>query len=329
MISRYDLIEADRRTWEECWRQLGCSPLFQSWEYGEAKRRSQWFRPERFVIRRVEDGASAGLMQALVYAVPFLGGVARICRGPVFSEVPGRPAPSPEELEAVFHAIKTTARKRRWRLLRIAPELPASTETVAWLCNVGFKKRMEGRAIMSAVIDLARPPEAIRAGFHSKWRNLLNKSEKMGLELETPAPGEALPWLIQEYQNLQRDKGFKGIPTGLLRHLAVQEGPRWTCRILFARHEQERCGMVMIVGHGDTCTYLIGWTSEQGRQRQANSFLLWQSMLLFRSLGYHFFDVGGLGGRTTEGVAHFKKGLQGQEYSLIGEYSYSPLPFLK
>jgi hypothetical protein len=286
-------------------------------------------RPERFVIRRDGDGTPVALLQTLVYGVPLLGGVARISRGPVFLNGSSSPAGSPEDLEAVFTAIKAAAGRQRWRLIRIAPELPAGAETAAWLGNLGFKRRLESVAVSSAVIDLARPPEEIRAGFHSKWRNLLNKAQKMGLELEAPPLGEALAFLIREYETMQQDKGFRGMPTELLRHMAAQEGPTWTCRILFARYEQQRCGMVMIVGHGDTCTYLIGWTSDQGRSVQANSFLLWQAMLLFRSLGYRLFDVGGLGGRTTEGVEHFKKRLQGQEYSLIGEYSYSPFPFLK
>jgi hypothetical protein len=329
MASRCNLVAADRKTWDECWSRVRGSPLFQSWEYGEAKHRSQRFRPERFVIRRQEDDAPIGLLQTLVYGIPLLGGVARISRGPVFLNGSSSPAVSSEDLEAVFTAIKAAAGRQRWRLIRIAPELPADAPTAARLGRLGFKKRWEGVAVSSAVIDLTRPPEEIRAGFHSKWRNLLNKAEKMGLELEAPPLEEALAFLVREYEIMQQDKGFRGMPTELLRHMAAQEGPTWNCRILFARHEGQRCGMVMVVGHGDTCTYLIGWTSDEGRCVQANTFLLWQAMLLFRTLGYRSFDVGGLGGRTTEGVEHFKKRLQGQEYSLIGEYSYSPFPFLK
>jgi len=327
-VRRCHLLEADRGTWDKWWRRVQGSPLYQSWEYGDAKCRSQRFRPERFVIRRAQDGAPAGLVQALVCAVPLLGGVARICRGPVFlDEAPGRSEST--DLAAVFDALKATARARRWHLVRIAPELAADPETAAALRRCGFKKRLEGMAIASALIDLTPAPERIQAGFNTRWRRHLKKARKLGLEMETGATPDALAFLVREYETMQRDKGFRGIPTALLRALAAQEGPTWTCRILFARRGAERCGAVLIVGHGDTCTYLVGWTSEQGRHLQANSFLLWQAMLRFRELGYHFFDVGGLGGRTTRGVEEFKKGLQGQEYSLIGEYSYSPVPFLR
>ncbi|MBM4027992.1 MAG: GNAT family N-acetyltransferase, partial [Planctomycetes bacterium] len=311
-IPPYRLVAADRETWDRCWAQVQGSPLYQSWEYGAARHHSQLFRPERFVIRRGAEGAPVGLLQVLVYAVPLLGGVARISRGPVFLNGSLSPEQAPEDLEAVFGAIRAAARRQRWRLIRIAPELPPSDETTAHLGRLGFKRRLEGMAVASAVIDLARPPEEIRAGFHSKWRNLLNKSEKIGLTLESPPLPAALAFLAREYESMQRDKGFQGVPTGLLRQMAAQEGPRWACRLLFARHAQDRCGMVMVVGHGDTCTYLVGWTSEPGRALQANSFLLWQAMLLFRTLGYRFFDVGGLGGRTTEGVEHCKKRLQGR-----------------
>jgi hypothetical protein len=323
------LVEADRQAWDACWGRVRSSPLYQSWEYGEAKRRSQRFRPERFVIRRLADQAPVGLVQALVYALPWLGGVARICRGPVFLEDSAGPASTPADLEAAFRALQATATQRRWRLVRIAPELPAGAETAARLGTLGFKRRLENVAIASAVLDLGRPPQEIQAGFNTRWRRHLKKTEKMGLTLEVPPPEEALAFLIPAYETVQRDKGFRGMPAELLRHMAAQEGPAWTCRILFARHREERCGGVMIVGHGDTCTYLVGWTSPEGRRRQANSFLLWQAMLQFRDLGYRFFDVGGLRGRTTKGVEEFKRGLRGQEYSLVGEYSYSPWPFLK
>ncbi len=323
------ITQTDYNIWDKHWRCVPHTPLLQSWEYGEAKRRSQGVRPERFLIRRSEDISPVGLMQAIVRSLPLVGGAARINRGPVFIDESFRPVPSPDDMEAVFHAIKVMAEKRRWRLVKIAPELPPDDEIISCLQGLGFVKQDNLSGAASAVIDIARTPEEIRAGFHGKWRNLLNKSEKMGLELELPPAKDALSFLIDEYEKMQQEKNFKGIPSQLLHEMASQKGPTWTCNILFTRYEGKRHGAVMTVGHGDTCTYLIGWTSYEGRRLQSNYFLLWHSMLMMREMGYRYFDLGGLGSNTTEGVEHFKKRLKGQEYSLAGEFSYSNLPFLK
>ena len=320
------MIEIDRETWNLHWPKVRHAPILQSWEYGEAKRQAQHFRPQRFLLQK--EGQPLGLLQALVYSLPLLGGVARINRGPVFFSDALRVSPSWEEVKEIMAAIRETAKCQRWRLLRIIPEFSSDDDFTPMLAELGFKKRVTS-PVASAVIDIARSPEEIRAGFHGKWRNLLNKSETMDLELEVPPMADALPFLIDEYEKMQMEKNFKGLPARLLRAIVAQQGLMWNCRILFAHRQGKHHSAIMVVGHGDTCTYMIAWTSEEGRRLQANYFLLWQAMLLFRDMGYSFFDIGGLGANTTEGVEHFKKRLQGQEYTLIGEYSYSTIPFLK
>jgi len=328
MIDNYKLLRIDRETWDLHWPKIRQAPILQSWEYGEAKRQAQGCRVQRFLLQN-DKGEPVGLMQALVYALPLIGGVARINRGPVFFSDALRVSPSREDVMGIMAALRKTAQRERWRLLRIIPEFQSENgDLAAALVESGFKKR-QTLPVASAAIDLTRAPEEIRAGFDGKWRNLLNKSEKMGLELEAPTLDEALPFLIGRYEAMQQEKGFKGLPTKLIRAMVMQNGPTSNCSILYARHEGERHGAVMTVGHGDACTYLIGWTSDAGRSLQANYFLLWLAMLMQRDRGCKYFDVGGLGANTTAGVEHFKKRLKGQEYSLIGEYSYASLPFLR
>jgi len=326
-VQKYHLVPVDHRTWNEHWLRIRQASLLQSWEYGEAKSQTQHFQTQRFLLQN-ETEEAVGLVQALVYSLPVIGGVARINRGPVFVSDFRHVSLLPECIKGIMTAIRETAERQRWHFLSIVPNLLNNEELIPILTELGFRKR-DRVPVSSGVIDLSRNVEQIRAGFHSKWRNLLTKSEKMGLELEIPSPSSALPFLINEYRKMQRDKNFKGLPTSLIKAIVGQQGgPTWNCRILYALHEGTRHGAIMVVGHGDTCTYLIAWTSGEGRRLQANYFLLWKAMLLFRELGYTFFDVGGLGANTTAGVNHFKSGLKGQEYSLLGEFSYSVIPIL-
>ena len=327
MIQRYHLVSIDHKTWNEHWPKIRQAPLLQSWEYGEVKSQTQHFRTQRFLLQN-ETEEAVGLLQALVYSLPVIGGVARINRGPVFLSDFLHISLSRECVREIMTAIREIAKRQRWHFLRIVPNLLNDEELIPILTELGFRKR-DRFPVSSGVIDLSRSVEQIRAGFHGKWRNILTKSEKMGLELEIPSPSSALAFLINEYKKMQRDKNFKGLPTSLIKAIVSQQGgPTWNCRILYALHKGIRHGAVMVVGHGDTCTYLIAWTSDEGRRLQANYFLLWKAMLLFRDFGYTFFDVGGLGGNTTAGVERFKKGLKGQEYSLLGEFSYSVIPIL-
>jgi lipid II:glycine glycyltransferase (peptidoglycan interpeptide bridge formation enzyme) len=327
MAQRYHLVPIERKTWNEHWPKIRQAPLLQSWEYGEAKSQTQIFRAQRFLLQNEREEA-VGLLQALVGSLPIIGGVARINRGPVFLADFLDISPSREYARETMTAIRETAKHQGWHLLRMVPNLLSDEELISILAAVGFKKRNKF-PVSSAVLDLSRTPGEIRAGFHGDWRNRLTKSEKINLELEIPSPASSLPFLINEYEKMQREKKFKGVPTNLIKAIANQQGgPTWNCRILYARNQGVRHGAVMVVGHGDTCTYLIGWISNEGRRLQANYFLLWQAILLFKDLGYSFFDVGGLGANTTAGVEHFKRGLEGQVYSLLGEFSYSLIPFL-
>lgn len=313
------LESIDRATWDQYWPTAFHTPLLQAWEYGEAKRLAQKCRPHRFLVLDAQAGP-LGLLQVLVYSLPIVGGIARINRGPVFLSEHWRASASAEQVGHVAAAVKRTARVLGWMWVRMAPGFFHNEKLFAPFAEFGFRKR-DVSPCSSAEIGINRSPQEIRAGFHSKWRNLLKKSEKSGLELEVPPLAEGLRFLVPRYEDMQRNKQFKGIPAPLLRSMAEQDGPTWNTRILFAQHHGERHGAVMIVGHGDTCTYLVGWNSPTGRCLEANYFLLWNAMLHFREMGYRYFDVGGLGADTTQGVEHFKKRLQGDEYSLIGEYA--------
>ena len=118
----------------------------------------------------------------------------------------------------------------------------------------------------------------------------------------------------------------------VLSSLALQKGAGWEFDVFIARAENslesdEPIGMLVSVRHGDTSTYLIGSTNDQGRQLQANSVLLWQAILHAKRIGCTRFDIGGLSAITPKGVAEFKLGLNAVPYSLVGEWRWYFLPW--
>jgi len=127
-------------------------------------------------------------------------------------------------------------------------------------------------------------------------------------------------FLIEKYRIFQKEKGFSGISEKILIELSQQFNYNKQIQISFARKNMRRIAGILIIGHGNSCTYLVGWNSKEGRDLQANYFLLWQAVINCKNQGYRWFDLGGIDDKMTPGVAHFKKGLGGREYTLAGEF---------
>lgn len=309
----------DHKQWNRYLKHCNRTNLMQSWEYGEAKKSLLFWCPKRFALVD-KSGNCFGIVQVLTVSLPFLGGVSRINRGPLLFENVWKNEPLFPIIEKSVQALSNAAKENHWHLMRISPELPASLMTSELLEKYKFKKRPEA-AWGSALVSLQRSVDDIRASLHGKWRNLLKKAEKSGLEFEKGDLEKDLNYLLKEYSLLKQKKIFSGIPEKLFKKMALQKGERWNLSVLYACKDGRRVGGLLFAGHGDTCTYLVGWTPVEGRALQTSYFLIWQAIILFKSLGYHWLDVGGLNELTPKGIAHFKNGLKGERYSLTGEWS--------
>jgi hypothetical protein len=315
------IVETDRETWNRHWLEASQPPLTQSWEYGEAKARADHLRVGRFLIQC--EGRPAALLQVLHRSLPVLGGVARINRGPVWLAESDAAAAGARD-GRILQAIRRLALRRRWRYMRLAPNLPAGDLTDGLLGELGFRKR-EGAPYGSALVRIDRGPDLIRTGFHHEWERNLKKALSLGLEIAEPAIREGLAELEEEYQRLKEEKNFDGIPKALLDEMVAQHGPRWEAREFFACKDGRRVGGSLWIGHGDTFTYLVGWSSDEGRKLLSSYVLFWHAMMYYRNLGYRYFDVGGLDAATPKGVAQFKRHLKGESYTLAGEFTCFPL----
>jgi hypothetical protein len=182
-------------------------------------------------------------------------------------------------------------------------------------------------------LALGGDEQALLMGLDGKWRNCLRKGLRLGVKV-TIARGidGELELMIKRYAALQRERGFRGISEALLRCLAGQQGPAWQFDLFIARAEKEPnskepLGVLVSVRHGDTTTYIVGATNEEGRRMQANSVLLWQAILHAKQAGCAWFDVGGLDATTPKGIAEFKRGLNATPYALVGEWHGWVLPW--
>jgi len=298
----WNLLE--RAPWEALFAAAGRSTLVQSWAYGEAKRAVEGWRPQRAVVYWA--GQPVALAQVLEKRLGGLARVGRLNRGPIWLR----------DLSGNDRLVVIEALRSRWRWfklagLSLAPELPEGA-TVP-----GFRRR-GGDGWCSAWLDLSLAPEILRKRLDGKWRNMLNASEKAALVVEaTPL---ALPWLLDRYCELLRDKGFGATPPALVQALAAQAYRPDDLLVLRAHAETEAVAGILLVRHGDAATYLIGWNGDEGRKRKANNRLLWEAVVELSRRGVRWFDLGGIDERLTPGIAAFKRGMNGAEYRLAGEF---------
>jgi hypothetical protein len=296
---------SNRDAYQAMVHEAGRSNLLQSWAWGEAKHDAEGWRPRRAVL------SVGGLAVACVQVLEKRLGparVARINRGPLFF------TDEPEHRRAVLARLRATWRWWRGSGLLIAPELPDAALPLA----LGLRPRA-APIWCSAWVDLMRPEDELRKALNGKWRNMLVGGEKSGLEVRVE-PGEAgVARLLPLYQAMMAEKGFTGVPPAMLAALA-RHADADDMLTLFAEAGGEPASSVLVARHGHAATYLVGWNGEAGRKLKGNHLLLWRAMLECKARGVRWFDLGGIDAVLTPGVASFKRGLNGEEYTLAGEF---------
>jgi len=299
------------------WRRLidaaegGTLP--QSWAYAKAMYPAEGQVAHFGVIRR---GARAiGCVLALERRA--LGVFRRISihRGPLWSE-----PPSEAERHAVLAALRRRWPARPWRRISFIPEMPAGDESHRLLQAAGFTRA--GPGYRSSLVDLTEAEPQRRARMRQTARHMLQRAERAGLEIEIDRHGKAtLPWLLQRYDIEKKLKGFRGPSLPLALHLMTSARGKGEALVLLASLGGERLAGIYVLRHGDTATYLIGWTGAEGRRLGATHLLLWRAMDTLAAEGVRRFDLGGINPEAAPGLTLFKRGFGGRDYELIGSYT--------
>ena len=303
----------DYDIWMTLWNKISFANLMQSWEYGEAKK-VQGLKPLRYIIKN-EDGEVQGLLQVLYKGLPVLGGVARINRGPVYFKDVFNLEINKDEIIKTWNAIKRESRKQRWWLMFCMPETISINEQN--ILSVGFKTDTKKAIWGSIRLSLNLSEEELFSNLKGKWRNLLRKAQKLEVQVQEVLDKDEVYKLMDIYHSFQEEKNFSGIPSKLLKAMYEYSGKGMNLKVYQTFDiDNNLSGFVFISHHGDTANYLIGWTSNEGRRQQANYILLWHSIIAAKNKGLVWFDMGGVNENTTQGIKHFKEGINGEYYSL-------------
>lgn len=323
----------DPAAWAEAHDRMRQSVLEQSWAYGEAVRAasSGRVRPERWLLA-VGQTDIIGLAQAFVRPLPPLGRFVRLVRGPLFT------TGLPQEIRrAALAAIRAAYPWRRRCLFWWLPELNGGSESEAAMAALGLQQMVTGYS--SIRLDLTATLERLRAGLNGKWRNALRTAEKSPMLLEVASRAEAT-WhaeafaaLATEHDEHRIERGFRG-PDGRFYAAfanAIPAAPQASAggedAMLFWAHAGPHLGKVrpiagiLILRHGRSATYAMGWSNAAGRLVNAHYRLLWRAIAELKARGVLQLDLGGVDTEHGAGVARFKLGLNGEVFTLAGSFA--------
>ena len=306
----------------EAWKGF-CAPfldhsLIQTHAFGAAKAAEGPWRVERGIVRT--GGATVAVFQALVRDLPArLGGLVWINRGPLWRR---DGSDDPARYAEILEGLKRHYASRSGYYLRIAPPHPSGGDDETYVPS-GFQAAGSA-GWASARLDLRPDESALRKSLQQKWRNCLNKGEKLGIEVVED--GSAFDAFVEEHDRFVSAAGFETSVTGnLLRALAADGKGDVHLHALVALRENRYLGGVLIADYGDTAEYLAGNTTDEGRKINAGQVLLWKALCNAKSRGRTIFDVGGMDDKLTPaGIYRFKEGLGCVSYRLGDEIEALP-----
>ncbi len=314
---RMEIKNFGQEEWNDIVSNIDTPSFMQTWEFGEAKALAGPWKVSRAVFQKGEE--TVGAAQAMIRTMPFLNsGLVWINRAPILKKR------DTEQSDIYIDMLREL--KRYWvdekkMYLRIAPPLMATGENYAILEKAGYLRATETDGWASEIVDLSRSTEELRKGLQQKWRNCLNKAERLEVTYETGSSDVLMDELLDDYKELLHNKGFgTNLSPELVRTMQNLFPDSRKMLVFAGRQNGEKLGSILIATYGDTCMYMIGATNNTGRKVNANHYLIWNAVCEMRKRGYRWFDLWGAHpDNTPPGILHFKRGLSGKPYQLMGE----------
>ncbi len=300
----------------------------QSSGWGYVKAGAGW-QARRFLLRR--SGELVGGCQLLTRAIPVLGGMGYVPRGPVVA------SGDSGLLDAVLAALRAYARRHRIAVVKIQPpvdrpDLPALLESRGLIAS-----GLHTAPVASAVVDVGpdRDEDAIFRGLRATTRRRVRQARKHGVTVRTGG-AEDLPVLQAIIEATARRQGFAPYPADYYRRIWAAFGTSGHARLLIAEHEGVPLSAVLLIAFGNTVIYKIGgWADVEGSPPGANELTHWTGIAWAHGAGHRRYDFEGIpvevaqalrDGHPAEpqGVAFFKLGFGSEAVVYPGTYDLLP-----
>ncbi len=300
---------SDPQEWDDFHRRH-YGALQQSWAYGEALN-TLGVHVHRVLLR--SEGRLMGIAQ--LGARRWLGYLYLVSctRGPVWSD-----AASGAMRRHFYRQIKRTLPANPWKVVLFSPDSTAME--MAQPEAAGMSRVMTGYA--TASLDLRQSLPELRAQMASKWRNRLQKSESdPSLHVLVQPSIRQCEKLLNNEASQRRERGFHGLPLGFVRaYIQAHDQPEKAYVVAWTHQKQETTASMLVLLHGATATYHMGWANDMGRKSNAHNLLLWRLIGHLKAQGIEKFDLGGINMSDLPGITRFKLGSGAVPRVLSGTY---------
>ncbi len=281
-------------------------PFAQSWQWGEiliAERKNV----ERLVVEK--NGVVVVVAQVAYLPLIFGWRYAFCPKGPVGDL-------SIEVLE-IFSDYFKTKKVLFWRI-----------EPTKKIENKNLLKSRDINPSSTMILSLQKSEEEILSGMHTKTRYNINLSQKKNLELKNE---KNLPVFWELMKKTGARDGFR---LHEARHYQAIFDSKFSTQLTVYSHGKAIATMVL-VGYGDTFTYLFGASDHDYRAFMAPYLLQWNAMALGKNSGYKFYDFFGVAPNISDnehyeydnehqygGVSRFKSGFGAQYMEAPGTFDF-------
>lgn len=296
--------------WQERFDSVPRSTILQSYPYAQAaakiyKQKSRW---GLIKIGEQEAGLvqiqEAGILWNFIHAVI-------LDRGPLWFDGFGGAA----HIKLFFDEFNRQFPNRFGRKRRILPEVESGATAQALLNQTGLIKKQDQPPYQTLWWDLDIEPD-----LRPNWRGSLKKAQKSDLEIEWDDTGRFYPELKLNYAVDKAARGFAGASPQLLDALAQFSTQANPMIIGKASKNGVMIALVMFLKHGQSATYQVGWSSDEGRRHCAHHLLLWRGRDVLQRYGVRQLDLGGVND-DNEGLKKFKQGTGARHSCLVGFYT--------
>ncbi len=320
-------------------RDLPCSHVLQSWQWGEFKRKTGRWAPLRLAFER--SGQIVAMASLLTRKMGPLK-VMYVSKGPAldYADI--------ELTEQVLAELEHRAKAFGVLWLKIDPDVIAATGMPS---SSDFQPHETGRAIEEMLrkrgwrfsdsqvqfrntlnIDLERSEDGILAAMSGNTRRKIRVATKKGV-LVRSATIDDLPLLYRLYQITGERDRFLIRPFDYYRRAWEQFMRAGLAQAFIAEYNGVAIAHVILFHFGRKCWYFYGASADEERERMPNYALQWAAIKWAKAQGYAIYDMWGAPDNFDEsdslwGVYQFKRGFRGQLTRHIGAWDFAAHPTL-
>lgn len=303
-MQTWEIYQGDATTWNEKVSKLDNFTLYQLFEWGEAKKSTNW------EVLRLSSSSFDCMVQGFLKRLPFSCALLWI---------PGGINGNLQSLNT-----KLLAKLIGVRFLFVRASFNTESKILEHTLSQTkwSKSKITLNTGLSMMIDPTRDEDELRKQMGKNWRHNLNRSLKKEIRVERWSEIDSTD-LVKIYKEFESMKSLgEQFNTTFLKDLIR------TCqnRIIILRAfdgENNFLGLRGMMHHQTKAIDLFAITTDQGRKLYASYKLMWEIFKVCKELNISSYDFSGIDPINNKGVYNFKKGSGAHPITYAGEWDTS------